>query len=137
MIDVRELKIGDFVYLQKSKTPYQITELGYSEIEYPRYEASGISTEAVFRTYIENLYPIPLTEELLLSCGFTESYSDSKGYVYSINGVNFLRCFFDIPSFFIETEEDDDLFNRPIENLHQLQNIYFVLTGKELEVKFQ
>lgn len=102
MVDVRELMIGDFVYLQNSKTPYRITELGYSEIEYPRYEASGISTEAVFRTYIENLSPIPLTEELLLKCGFTETYSDSKGYVYSINGVKFLRTFFDISSYFIE-----------------------------------
>ena len=70
MVDVRELKIGNYVYLQNSKTPYKITEIGYSEIEYPKYEASGISSEAVFRTYVENLNPIPLTEELLLKCGF-------------------------------------------------------------------
>lgn len=70
MVDVRELKIGNYVYLQNSKTPYKITEIGYSEIEYPRYEASGISSEAVFRTYVENLNPILLTEELILKCGF-------------------------------------------------------------------
>ena len=70
MVDVRELKIGNYVYLQNSKTPYKITEIGYSEIEYPKYEASGISSEAVFRIYVENLNPIPLTEELLLKCGF-------------------------------------------------------------------
>lgn len=29
MIDVRELKIGNYVYLQNSKTPYKITEVGY------------------------------------------------------------------------------------------------------------
>lgn len=46
MVDVRELKIGNYVYLQNSKTPYKITEIGYSEIEYPKYEASGISSEA-------------------------------------------------------------------------------------------
>ena len=43
MIDARELKIGNYVYLQSSKTPCRITEIGYSEIEYPRYEASGRS----------------------------------------------------------------------------------------------
>lgn len=133
MVDVRELKIGNYVYLQNSKTPYKITEIGYSEIEYPRYEASGISSGAVFRTYVENLNPIPLTEGLLLKCGFTESHSDSKGYIYSINGVDFLRHFFDTPSFFIETKEED-LFNNPIDNLHQLQNLYFDLIGQELDV---
>ena len=30
MVDVRELKIGNYVYLQNSKTPYKITEIGYS-----------------------------------------------------------------------------------------------------------
>ena len=56
MVDVRELKIGNYVYLQNSKTPYKITEIGYSEIEYPKYEASGISSEAVFRTYVAVSY---------------------------------------------------------------------------------
>lgn len=70
MIDVRELRIGNYVYLFKSTTLYKITEIGYSEIEEDRYEASGISSEAVFRTYIDNLNPIPLTEELILKCGF-------------------------------------------------------------------
>ena len=31
MVDVRELKIGNYVYLQNSKTPYKITEIGYSQ----------------------------------------------------------------------------------------------------------
>ena len=70
MIDARELKIGNYVYLQSSKTPCRITEIGYSEIEYPRYEASGRSSEAVFRTYVDNLKPILLTAQLLLNCGF-------------------------------------------------------------------
>ena len=68
-MDVRELKIGNYVYLQNSKTPYKITEIGYSEIEYPKYEASGISSEAVFRTYVENLNPIPLTDRLRIPAG--------------------------------------------------------------------
>jgi len=34
MIDVKELRIGNYVYLQSSKTPYKITEVGYSEIIY-------------------------------------------------------------------------------------------------------
>lgn len=39
MIDVKDLRMGDYVYLQSSKTPYRITEIGYSEIEYPSYES--------------------------------------------------------------------------------------------------
>lgn len=36
MIDIRELRIGNYVHLFKSTTPYHITEIGYSEIEYLR-----------------------------------------------------------------------------------------------------
>ena len=34
MIDVRELRIGNYVYLFKSTTLYKITEIGYSEIDF-------------------------------------------------------------------------------------------------------
>ena len=76
------------------------------------------------------LEPILLTEELLLKCGFTELYSDSKGYIYSVNNIEFIRSYFDTPSYFIKTNEENVLFEKPITYLHQLQNIYFALNRK-------
>lgn len=125
MIDAKELRIGNYIQLRDKLVMVR----GIPNVHKLLIPGEQYAVE------VDEFDPIPLTEELLLKCGFTEAYSDSKGYIYSINEVNFLRCFFDIPYIFIETEEDEDLFNRPIENLHQLQNIYFDLTGKELEVE--
>lgn len=129
MIDVKELRIGNYVYLQSSKTPYKITEVGYSEIEYPRYEASGISSEAVFRTYVDNLNPIPISEELLLKCGFRED--ERSFYRVDLGNVAFNQY-----GYYIQLKECSSEVIRVIKitSLHKLQNLYFVMTGKELEV---
>ena len=82
------------------------------------------------------LEPILLTEELLLKCGFTELYSDSKGYIYSVNNIEFIRSYFDTPSYFIKTNEENVLFEKPITYLHQLQNIYFALNRKRTWSEF-
>ena len=123
MIDVRELRIGNYVYLFKSTTLYKITGIGYSEIEEGRYEASGISSEAVFRTYIDNLNPIPLTEELLLKCGFEK-------HTWGI--VTYYSPLFELGADFHLKGVD---YNIQVKSLHQLQNLYFDLGGQELEVK--
>lgn len=129
MIDVKELRIGNYVYLQNSKTPYKITEVGYREIEYPRYEASGISTEAVFRTYVDNLNPIPISEELLLKCGFREE--ERSFYRADLGNVSFNQY-----GYYIHLKECSSEAIRVIKitSLHKLQNLYFAMTGKELEV---
>ncbi|WP_301704076.1 hypothetical protein [uncultured Parabacteroides sp.] len=148
MVDVRELKIGNYVYLQSSKTPYRITEIGYSEIEYPRYEASGISSGAVFRTYVENLNPIPLTEELLLKCGFEKVLGQQ---LFGFPQENFYRKFYEIKTskcplvmikengYLCHVVSSDGEFGCsfiPILYIHQFQNLYYSLSGKELEVNF-
>lgn len=126
MIDVKELRIGDYVYLFRSTTPSKITDIGYSEIEDNRYEAGGISSESVFRTYVENLNPIPITEELLLKCGFEKhQWGDTTSFYHPLIELNAHFCLKGVD------------YNIPVKSLHQLQNIYFVLTGKELEIKFQ
>ena len=89
---------------------------------------------------IESFWGIPLTEEILLKCGFkkTEEYyaADEENVdVYTIG------CF-DIA--FIDNEyklwiaiNEDSYYNfawTKIKYLHQLQNLYWCLTGQELEV---
>lgn len=83
---------------------------------------------------INNAEPIPLTEEILLKCGFVniESKNIYKLYLPNDNqlliGFNFqseLRLYYKV--FNVDLVE--------IKSLHQLQNLYFALTGKELEFK--
>ena len=69
----------------------------------------------------QELEPIPLTEEILLKCGFEESQYHFCIGDFIIRKPDFVLC-------------DIGIKVNPI-NLHQLQNLYFALTGKELKIK--
>jgi len=74
---------------------------------------------------------IPLTEEILLKCGFI-----LKGIIFRINNGSSHQ--FDInysPSkdmFYYESSSYSILRQFEVKYLHQMQNLYFALTGKEL-----
>lgn len=79
-----------------------------------------------------DLIPIELTEDILLKCGFSKTNNDSYfGTNKWSNGE------------FILTVDDDcfvsmeSTYHRKCEFLHQLQNLYFSLTQKELTVNLQ
>jgi hypothetical protein len=84
---------------------------------------------------IENEFnPIPLTEEWLLKFGFEINRQTKEEN-------NIWRCyseegFFEVEqigsSFFLD---DNHCYGTKINYVHQLQNLYFALTGEELVVK--
>lgn len=83
--------------------------------------------------------PIPLTEEILLKCGFKVSNT----YWIELNGGTHhidLHCINKVyyPILVQEPEmssEEAQVINlHKIQYLHQLQNLYFALTGEELTV---
>lgn len=108
-------------------------------------DVSGMVVERV--DYIENnmvdvnpmdlIHPIPLTEEWLLKFGFEKSTfgsstmffsnNDSFGYIeeqaYRCND-NYGYCLNDEKMWFLE-----------IKYVHQLQNLFFALTGEELTIQ--
>lgn len=84
------------------------------------------------RGKINLIKPIPLTEEILLKCGFEKIKASSFiEYDKWVNqdgeeilfqaGDGFYHCL-------IQTE------NNQVKSLHQLQNLYFALTGEELKI---
>lgn len=84
-----------------------------------------------------NLKPIPLTEEWLIKFGFEDVTSEDFGVDKRIK--TFEKEFFKIylPEYrcrlFGITYVDAAFLK--IEFVHQLQNLYFALTGEELELK--
>lgn len=124
-----ELRIGNwfkFGELTHTMTHWDIRNLSVDEMR-------GRNTEA-YR-------PIPLTEELLLKCGFVKGNAIySTGYSIYIRKTDFyLRPAYKggyYWGFNISDEKNDCELNdvRPIEYLHQLQNLYFALTEEELPI---
>lgn len=72
---------------------------------------------------VSSLKPIPLTEEWFLKFGFNEGYSGYYHIGYFIISVKG-------QVYFGETEA----YIAKIHFVHQLQNLYFALTGEELQI---
>lgn len=138
MINANELRLGNLVILQnKEYRPnesgfiHKVTgitekfgkhadELGNFVVELERQENNIF--EDRYGQYVSYLEPIPLTEDWLIKFGFKDSqkteghllfnwYSDHIGIKGMLGMVKPYKCRY----------------------VHQLQNLYFALTGEELQ----
>jgi hypothetical protein len=130
MENASELRIGNWItYFGNYGRIESIKKDGCVYLVYGKLEQGN------FGNVIEAIEPIPLTPEILEKCGFvkTESKSYRTGkevvfYAYHKDGLvyNTIQVLW-------------WLFNRvmpnQIKHLHQLQNLYFALTGEELTFK--
>jgi hypothetical protein len=111
MIKANELRLGNWV---KGN--------GYYKIEFIDHQTDGYE-------------PIPLTPEILEKCGFEKS----KGYIdfnLEITNNHLLNYSDEELSVFVNSQNEHgyEAFITPCKHLHQLQNLYFALTGSELEI---
>ena len=119
-----ELRIGNFV---KSTTMnyecvvYGILNDRLVAVTYP----SGVTASE----YPEQLAPVQLTEDLLLRAGFENSKRTDKCFE---KGTNVIVSTADDKFRFVMGNFVAQLVLREIEYVHQLQNLYFALTGEEL-----
>ncbi len=152
MIDVKELKIGNYYssasehYLSKFDDKIEQLESLLKDNKW----AGGhclISSNGN-KTAIKYVKPIPLTEEILLKCGLTKHYDAKAGSDYlhlhiqgsTIRDSSHIR--FDIEEnssitwkgWIFNQNQVDFFIPYDLKYLHQLQNIYFALSGKELDV---
>lgn len=125
MIDVQELRICNLVKIKTSN------DAAY----YPIYAIDGMGLKVILGgvrqcegwKYVSLLKPIPLTEELLLKCGFEQSgglFQKKNSPIYYLDGK------------FVIAADGYAMAGASIKlkYLHQLQNLDFALTGKELEI---
>jgi len=121
-MDAFELRIGNFVYLSDKDKVWQILD-GF---EIDKCDENPFSE------------PIPLTEEWLFRFGFEDWGKQNGDWVYGLYNV------IDGTSHFIVNKADETFYPLIDNNLccwsdfkyvHQLQNLYFALTGNELVLK--
>jgi hypothetical protein len=121
-MEAKELRIGSYVnYFNDGKhSIISNIDWGYAHLN----DASSIDYELI--------KPIPLTEEWLVNFGFvkdgkythfTKNISHGKDFIldYSTKSNDYFLC---------DTHVDTN-----IKHVHQLQNLYFALTQKELTYK--
>lgn len=148
MITNNELRIGNHVNFR--------IDNGENEVFGERGKITGILTGSVYinriRFLLKDVEPIPSTEEILLKCGFVSDgfqdlikkldiHPDIECHLKAFDNDNWNGT--EGFSFGLETKDDEDakhptetLFHNYAEPwyLHQIQNLYWSLTGQELEV---
>ena len=132
MINANKLRVGNIVsapVLPKSqdKCYHVITNIGDNYagmINLP----DGFSQLMTF----EDIEAIPLTEEILLKCDDLNNPCNKKCYHFKLGGLEYLWAKGQGVKIF---RGDFPISTIPCDYLHQLQNLYFALTGEELEIK--
>ena len=113
-----ELRIGNWVYNSTTKNNMQVYPMMIPQLYNIEKEHGSLKDS--------NIKPITLTEEILLKCGFERTeYNDYRHPVL----IGTLTLFDGVCELHLS-----DLYSVWVESLHQLQNLYYALTGKELEV---
>jgi len=119
------------------------TDFGYAQID-SICEVSVSTKNKLGSWLLKEIEPIELTPEILEACGFEKS--DNKAWyasldkefdLYEVNGFEFINA--DDGKFYLWISTNDpynNFFWTEIKYMHQLQNLYFDLIGKELPVKF-
>jgi hypothetical protein len=119
----QDLRIGNWVQFRHTETPVLIT-LGDFVREYKE-------------EHLEDYEPIPLTEEWLERLGFEKDEEYDEGGLVDYR-MTLMKNSLEFVSFW--NSEDLTGVNQPqtsvdVRHVHQLQNLYFALTGEELTIK--
>jgi hypothetical protein len=133
MINPNELRIGNIVWESSSFTP------GPADFEEIFVGAINDIDKVVYDNQnniysYDYLYPIPLTVEWMMRLGFEWNATDKRYYIQIGNTL------------YLEYDTDFDCFIAPeswagscpwniVKHVHQVQNLYFALTGEELNIK--
>lgn len=117
-MNAKELRIGNYVYRQSSKLMVDRTDI--------------YQIEVVTRQTESKYDPIMLTEKWLYKFGASSHFTSDPqerqaSKAFMLENVKIHMCNEDVQEFMFESFE---LFE--IKTVHQLQNLYFALTGKEL-----
>jgi len=134
MIKENDVRLGNWVEVFLTKEPMKIDWLAMKHLSDGNVQAAFYDNRPVY-------VPIPLTKDILLKCGFEDYENLDNDYtVYGNHG--------DDSDFFLEVDwrrvesgyspmiksVEYETIGSNIIYLHQLQNIYYALTNKELSI---
>lgn len=122
-----ELRIGNYV---KPKNGYsQSIRVKYIAQDGEIYSNSDMG-QCEYAYTVSQVLPIPLTGEWLVKLGFSMAELDMYHIFHEKSGVG-IKYHRDAGGYIFSY----GISQVPIFHVHQLQNLYFALTGEELEIK--
>lgn len=130
-MEANELRIGNIVK-SNTKSVFIIGEI-YKTFD-ESYSLKMFDDKGYYNCPVLDASPVPLTKEILLECRF-QKVEYIGFYEYWIMLNNYLISIYedkDKPDkfyFMVNTNQ-----SRGMETIHQIQNLCFTLTGKELDV---
>ena len=133
MIKTNELRIGNFVSINNG-FEMLVHSIFQNDTVYLDFIPPLINEADVWEEDYKDLIAIPLTKEWLLKAGFEKSFTNDFWYSIKIGDKRLLVSTLGN----IEIEKWDRTmiaFPDICKYVHQLQNLYFALTGNELNIK--
>lgn len=130
----KELMIGNFVYAKAYwGSKYELELVTVTEVNEDEVFHNACGLDGSCSCDIE---PIELTEDWLNKFGFKTEISDSDDYYKSetwfleYDGVTFVMCKEGLRLMYFDWQSEI----KSIKYVHQLQNLYCILTSKELKI---
>lgn len=138
---IEELSVGNYVYYNKQRIPMSVYSLSNPMPDKSEFfnnkETVTLWCDGLIPATMEQIDGIPITHTLLLDNGFKQTVTDgmtsftievlchntvSITLIETINGVyDIVYCGYNS--------------HVPIMHVHQLQNIFSLITGRDLEIK--
>lgn len=142
-----ELRIGSWVFYDNSlyrKGIYKVWSINNKSTPIKQSITFDLDSEQLDRhvshAYIVNIHPVLLTEEILLKCGFRKQLNGNVHLSIDTRSINSIELVYNFKDKLFTMWTGSDITHaRPVvlevQYLHQLQNLFYALTNKELEVK--
>ncbi len=131
MIQVSELRLGNYI-LHKAGVRVQQVQVSFQHFEL---FAKGLTKDA---------YPILLKPEVLVKCGFVENkkyylHPDTREFILPLpvmgkNKNEILAYINSGGETYARAAVNDLIISNNFHHLHQLQNLYFLLVGTEMNL---
>jgi hypothetical protein len=126
MIEAKELRIGNLVY--HNKDIKKVWEVRHESVCFYAGEDSR-ARHCYQNICLKGLSPIPISEEWLMDFGAKIVFVKEIKY-YVINGLSFL--YNGVDGYYMGLGK---AFSVYVESVHKLQNLFYEVRGKELELK--
>lgn len=138
MIEANELRLGNRLLWNRKEQGLPSQEVEVYNIYRSRCRVYTFMAELdEVQLYYSEMDPMPITSDWLLKNGFQWKWEAKDWSQFDKNPANhipFVIRFEKATKKFMVRNEDPNVFMATVEltSIHQLQNIYFALTGEEL-----